>query len=79
MLRYGLHDGDDLQREPAGDNMPSVAVLAVLAERLGVGLVDLVAVDLTDPIARLVVAARARDRDATLDCLGRISTGAKSL
>lgn len=64
-----------LSHVEAGRNLPSVAVLATLAARLGVGLVDVVAVDPDDVGAALLSAARRGDRDAVQDCLRRMGLG----
>ncbi len=62
-----------LSQIEAGRGFPSVPVLFALAKRLGVDAVDLVAVDQTDPKARLLDALRTRDLDglrAALQALG---------
>jgi transcriptional regulator with XRE-family HTH domain len=61
-----------LSHVESGENLPSVAVLATLAEHLGVGLVDVVAVDPTDAGAELLIAVRRGDRKAVHECLRRL-------
>jgi len=61
-----------LSHVEAGRNLPSVAVLATLAARLGAGLIDLVAVEADEPYLALLDAARKGDREAVQACLKRL-------
>lgn len=56
----------------AGQTLPSVAVLALLAERLGVHLVDVVAASAEDPRTELLDAVRAGDAEAAIASLLRL-------
>ncbi len=56
----------------SGKRLPSVPVLAALAKRLGVDLVDIVALDMRRPRHRLLDAARRRDKVAVREELKRM-------
>ena len=53
----------------AGRNLPSVAVLATIAGKLGVHLIDLVAVEASVNHVALLDAVRMRDGDASRKAL----------
>lgn len=53
-----------LSQIESGKRMPSVAVLARIARRLGVEIADLFAFTSADPRLALLDAARRQDRDA---------------
>lgn len=61
-----------LSHVEAGSNMPSVAVLATLAKHLGVGLLDVMAVEPDDPRRDLLEAVRLRDRAAVQEALKKL-------
>lgn len=61
-----------LSQLESGKRLPSVAVLHVLAARLGVEVADLLAFDLARPRLALLDAARRADRDAVLAALRRL-------
>ena len=61
-----------LSQVEAGKSVPSLAALVVLARRLGVDPIDVLAMDLRKPLHRLVDAVRRNDPDAVQEQLSRL-------